>query len=195
MNYTLQSIMAQFEIIMAERRYHWSLSPQTYWQIKNNSRVVDNFSISIYWEDYARLSIDKPEMFKYESYAGKDKTLMPYFDFNGHKMFLSLIIGTDRKINIEQMTKKIKNRLLYWGDNTKKWFFNLKMINSEPVTPVDLVGIFHAKKYTHFVITDSNLLKFTLWNNLNWNQMKTISVEEVVFPYFEQFDHENVYLK
>ncbi|MCR8966503.1 hypothetical protein [Mycoplasma zalophidermidis] len=182
----------QLITILNEEHIKWSLSPAAYQASKQGTNPENFFSICVYWNDFLELSSRKPELFKFANYKSKNKSLLPYFEFENIKISIHIIIGTSSEKIIKKIDKRTYQRLLYWGDNTKSLLLRLKARKSLWISQLDLVNIFYHDRPTEWLITSSNIYKFCLFKDLNWNEMSYISVFDEKIPYFTSFNEKQI---
>ncbi|WP_038560999.1 hypothetical protein [Mycoplasmopsis californica] len=188
MNDNLAIIIKQLKVILIENKINWSISPFTYKQITSKNTHFRHFSICLYWENFMRLSRQYPDKFKYEMQALKERTLMPFFYFNKTKIFINLIIGTSQVNIVDKISSKTWNRLLNWGSGKRSFWLKLKALRSQCVLPRDLATIFASSKPTEYIVCDSSVNTFTIWPNLNWNNIKIVNYNGIEVPVFKEFD-------
>lgn len=182
----MKTAIYQLITIFRENKIKWSISKQFYKKIKQNIENWEYFSVCLYWHDFINLLSMKPLFFKANS--DKQKNLLPYFIYNQIKINIHLIIPTSIKNAINSVKNKEKYRILYWGDNKKSFWVKLNGFKTAPISPMELVNVFYYERYTEFIITDSNIQKFEIYNNLNWNNILPISISGLKLPYFKEFN-------
>ncbi|QBF34812.1 hypothetical protein EG856_02715 [Mycoplasmopsis phocirhinis] len=192
MNDEFIAVFNELTQILKNETIMWSLSPLTYKKFNKNQSSFTHFSVALYFNDFINLREKYSKKFKFDGWIYQNKTLSPYFVHDSKRIILCLIIPTCINKITQNLTKIEKLRLKYWGNNHKNLLLKIKGSRTKHIEIEELVNLFYIEKNTEFLITDESIYEFSIWNNLNWNNMQFFELNGVRFQYFAEY---NKYLK
>lgn len=178
------------EDILDEQNIIYSISPITYEFSKKHKNIdnLENFCLSIYYKDYMNLMSYYPTMFK-DNEDNNYKDLAPYFVLKNHRIYFDLIVPTNENKIEEAYKFKNKKVLLYWGKGHSSLFIKLCAFKTKKPNIQELIKQFYEPTYLKFIVLSSRLKDFRVYDNLNYNDMKTTILNKKEFKYFSAFDN------
>ncbi|WP_027120854.1 hypothetical protein [Mycoplasmopsis lipofaciens] len=173
--------------IIKNEKIFYSISKETLKQIKTNKKLnFQNFQLVIYWKDFILLKQKYKHMF-YDSILEKDRSLAPFFKINNNKIFLNLIVDTTKE-NIEKLyILKNYKKLIYFGDSKRPLWIKM-FTNKKNFSLLNIINLLHENRYLKYIVLNSNLNKFAIYDNLNINDIKKIKYDNYFFDYLKEFD-------
>ncbi|VEU75611.1 Uncharacterised protein [Mycoplasmopsis maculosa] len=182
------SIFKSLLNFLSEQNINYSISKYTIDAIKKteSSFSRNDIRITLYYKDFLLLSTKYPNYFvSLENNIEKD--LSPYFTVMNEKIFIDLIIPTDDKKILNLSKQKIYKWLLYFGKNKRNFFLWLINLRKKRVKMIDLITLFESNRYTKMLVTFSSVNNFKKYDNLDFNNMKKVQINNEYFPVFKEF--------
>lgn len=182
------SIFKSLLNFLSEQNINYSISKYTIDAIKKteSSFNKNDIRITLYYKDFLLLSTKYPNYFvSLENNIEKD--LSPYFTVMNEKIFIDLIIPTDDKKILNLSKQKIYKWLLYFGKNKRNFFLWLINLRKKRVKMIDLITLFESNRYTKMLVTFSSVNNFKKYDNLDFNNMKKVQINNEYFPVFKEF--------
>lgn len=155
---------------------------------KQKELKTEEVRLALWHEDFFKLSNNFPNSFILPE-NNDEKNLSPYYVSGGIKIFLDIIVGTDKELYKSWYKFKKYKRILYWGNGRKSLFYRLIGKNTEPILLSELVSSLSQKRYTRFIVLGSNINDFRIFLNLNYNNCLTVDLNGIKIPMFKEFEN------
>ncbi|MCE6090859.1 hypothetical protein J7894_02195 [Mycoplasmopsis agalactiae] len=185
---TAIEILKELQKILDLEKINYSLGLANFYEYKNEPELflINDVEVCLWHTDFYALLKKYPNQFVLPENLAY-KSLAPYYKFSGSSIKINIIVGTnDEKINYWYKFKNYK-RLIYWGNSKKHWLYYLLGSKTQRISLHDLVNSLVHERYTKFIILNSEIDKFKVFDNLNFNKRFFVTEKGITVPFFEPF--------